>query len=72
MTLAVALGRPSAFGRRSSLGRTFRALERELADYATVADRDELAALLDGRGAGESLAADILSRQAQRDLFRAS
>ena len=47
-----------------------RVLERELADYATVADRDALAALLDGRGATDSLAAAILSRQAHRELFR--
>ena len=47
-----------------------RVLERELADYATIADRDALAALLDGRGATDSLAADILGRQAQRELFR--
>ncbi|MGY1779723.1 hypothetical protein [Geodermatophilus sp. SYSU D01036] len=49
--------------------RSRRALERELADYATTADRDELAALLEGRGAGESLAAEILGRQAHRALF---
>jgi hypothetical protein len=47
-----------------------RVLEQELADYATIADRDALAALLDGRGATDSLAADILGRQAQRELFR--
>ena len=47
-----------------------RVLEQELADYATSADRDALAALLDGRGATDSLAADILGRQAQRELFR--
>lgn len=47
-----------------------RVLERELADYATAADRDDLAALFDGRGSAGSLAADILSRQAHRELFR--
>jgi hypothetical protein len=47
-----------------------RVLERELADYATVADRDDLAALLDGRDATDSLAAAILGRQAHRALFR--
>ena len=47
-----------------------RALERELADYATVADRDDLAALLDGRGATGSLASAILGSQAHRALFR--
>jgi hypothetical protein len=47
-----------------------RLLEQELADYATAADRDALAALLDGRGATDSLAAEILRRQAHRALFR--
>ena len=48
-----------------------RALERELADYATASDRDDLAALIAGRGVGDSEAADVLVRQARRDLFRA-
>jgi hypothetical protein len=46
-----------------------RALERELADYATASDRDQLAALLAGRGVGAE-ACDILSRQARAELFR--
>lgn len=54
----------------TTVGQSRRVLERELADYATPAERDELAALLDGRGAADSLAADILSRQARRELFR--
>ncbi|MGY1784413.1 hypothetical protein [Geodermatophilus sp. SYSU D00698] len=49
--------------------RSRRALERELADYATTADRDDLTALLEGRGSGESLAAELLGRQAHRALF---
>jgi hypothetical protein len=49
-----------------------RVLARELADYSTPADRDALAALLDGRGAGDSLAAHILTGQAHRALFRNS
>ncbi len=51
--------------------RARRALERELADYATVSDRDDLAALIAGRGVADSEAADVLVRQARRDLFRA-
>ena len=47
-----------------------RALERELADYATVSDRDDLAALIAGRGDADDEAADVLARQARRDLFR--
>jgi hypothetical protein len=47
-----------------------RALESELSDYATAADRDELAALLDGRGAVDSDTVAILSGQARADLFR--
>ena len=49
-----------------------RALERELADYATASDRDDLAALIAGRGVADSEAAAVLVRQARRDLFRAN
>ena len=49
-----------------------RALERELADYATVGDRDDLAALIAGRGDADSAAAAVLVRQARSDLFRAN
>jgi hypothetical protein len=49
-----------------------RALERELADYATARDRDDLAALIAGRGVADSEAAAVLVRQARRDLFRAN
>ena len=48
-----------------------RALERELAGYATASDRDDLAALIAGRGVADSEAAAVLVRQARRDLFRA-
>ena len=51
--------------------RAARALARELADYATVSDRDDLAALIAGRGAADSETAEVLVRQARRDLFRA-
>jgi hypothetical protein len=51
--------------------RARRALERELADYATVSDRDDLAALIAGRGVADSEAATLLVRQARHDLFRA-
>ena len=49
-----------------------RALERELADYATASDRDDLAALIAGRGDADSAAAAVLVRQARGDLFRAN
>ncbi len=49
-----------------------RALERQLADYATAGDRDDLAALIAGRGAADSEADAVLVRQARRDLFRAN
>ena len=58
--------------RRQDERRTRRALARELADYATVSDRDDLAALIAGRGAADSETADVLVRQARRHLFRAS
>ena len=54
----------------TALSQSRRVLERELADYSSAADRDALAALLDGRGATDSFAAVILSRQAHRELFR--
>ncbi len=50
--------------------RSRRALAREMADYSTAAERDDLAALLVGRGAGDSLAAALLDREAYRALFR--
>jgi hypothetical protein len=52
--------------------RARRALARELADYATVSDRDDLAALIAGRGDADSDVAAVLVRQARGDLFRAS
>ena len=51
--------------------RAARALARELADYASASDRDDLAALIAGRGVTDSEAADVLVRQARHDLFRA-
>ncbi len=57
--------------RRRDERRARRALERELADYATASARDDLAALIAGRGVADSEAADVLVRQARRDLFRA-
>ena len=57
--------------RRRDERRDRRAVERELADYATAAERDDLAALIAGRGDADSEAADVLVRQARRDLFRA-
>ncbi len=59
-----------ALRRRRAERRARRAVERELADYATVSDRDDLAALIAGRGDVDSEAADVLVRQARRDLFR--
>jgi hypothetical protein len=58
--------------RRRDARRDRRAFARELADYATVSERDDLAALIAGRGDADSAAADVLVRQARRDLFRAS
>jgi hypothetical protein len=58
--------------RRRDERRARRALEHELADYATVSDRDELAALIAGRGDADSAAAAVLVRQARSDLFRAN
>jgi hypothetical protein len=51
--------------------RAARALARELADYASASDRDDLAALIAGRGVADSEVADVLVRQARHDLFRA-
>lgn len=66
------VGLLASLGRRRAQRRARRALERELAGYATVSDRDDLAALIAGRGDADGEAADVLVRQARRDLFRAS
>ena len=66
------LGLLKSLGRRRAQRRARRVLERELADYATVSDRDDLAALIAGRGDADGEAADVLVEQARRDLFRAS
>jgi hypothetical protein len=65
------LGLVNRLRRRRDERRARRALERELADYATLGDRDDLAALIAGRGVTDSDAAAVLVRQARRDLFRA-
>ena len=65
------LGFGKGLRRRLEERRTRRALARELADYATAAERDDLAALIAGRGDADSEAADVLVRQARRDLYRA-
>ena len=65
------LGLGSWLRRRRTERHAARALARELADYATVSDRDDLAALIAGRGVADSEAADVLVRQARRDLLRA-
>jgi hypothetical protein len=65
------LGLGNWLRRRRDERRARRALERELADYATVGDRDDLAALIAGRGDADSDAAAVLVRQARRDIFRA-
>ena len=49
-----------------------RTLEQELAAYATPADRDELAALIAGRGYTDCEAADVLTGQAYVDMLRDS
>jgi hypothetical protein len=66
------LGLGTWLRRRRDERRARRALERELADYATVSDRDDLAALIAGRGDADSAAAAVLVRQARSDLFRAN
>jgi hypothetical protein len=65
------LGSGSWLRRRRTERRAARALARELAGYATVSDRDDLAALIAGRGVADSEAAEVLVRQARQDLFRA-
>jgi ethanolamine utilization protein EutA (predicted chaperonin) len=65
------LGWVDSLRRRRAGRRARRALERELADYATASARDDLAALIAGHGVADSDAADVLVRQARRDLFRA-
>ena len=65
------LGSGNWLRRRQAERRAARALARELADYATVSDRDDLAALIAGRGVADSETADVLVHQARRDLFRA-
>ena len=66
------LGWTASLRRRRAERRAHRALEREIADYATASDRDDLAALIAGRGDADGEAADVLVRQARLDLFRAS
>ncbi len=66
------LGWVESLRHRRAERRARHALERELADYATVSDRDDLAALIAGRGAADSEAATVLVRQAHRHLFRAN
>ncbi len=65
------LGLGTWLRRRRTERHAARTLARELADYATVSDRDDLAALIAGRGVADREAADVLVRQARRDLFRA-
>ncbi|RBY83601.1 hypothetical protein DQ238_00445 [Geodermatophilus sp. TF02-6] len=64
------LGLPAALRRRLVQRRARRVLERELADYATAADRDDLVALITDRAPTGSDAAAILDRQTRRELFR--
>ncbi len=65
------LGLGNWLRRRRDERRARRALERELADYATAGARDDLAALIAGRGVADSETAAVLVRQARSDLFRA-
>jgi hypothetical protein len=65
------LGFGKGLRRRQEKRRARRALARELADYATASERDDLAALIAGHGDADSEAADALVRQVRRDLFRA-
>ena len=60
-----------AFGTLSVLDRAKRrVLTQELADYATPAERDELAVLIEASGARDDEVAGILRSQAQAQLFR--
>jgi putative aminopeptidase FrvX len=60
-----------SFGRARADRRARRVLAQELADYATPADRDELAALIAGRGPAGSEAASILAGKTRVQLHRA-
>ena len=59
-------------GRARSERHAHRALAQELSAYATPADRDELTALLAGRGYTDCEAADILAAQARVEMLRDS
>ena len=48
-----------------------RQLERELADYATPAERDDLAALVAGRAGADTQITRILAGHAERELLLA-
>lgn len=60
----------TSVGRARSERRAHRALAQELADYATPADRDELAALVDGLGHVDREVAEIQARQARLGMLR--
>ncbi|MGK5113182.1 MULTISPECIES: hypothetical protein [unclassified Geodermatophilus] len=67
---AACVGLRTHLGRARSRRMAHRALMQELADYDTLADRDELVALIAGRGHGDCEVARILAGQAYADLFR--
>ena len=69
---AACSGFRTRLGRARSTRRAHRALARELASYATSADRDELATLFDERGGTGDEAAVILAGQAHVAMLRDS
>lgn len=69
---AACAGLHTLVGRARVERRMHRALARELADYATPAERDELAALIGGLGYGDSEVAEIQSSQAHVGMLRDS
>jgi hypothetical protein len=69
-SLSSATGPLGLLARARADRRARRELARELADYGTPAQRDELEALIAGAGTADDRAARILRGQAQAQLFR--
>ena len=65
-----ATGPLALFARARADRRARRVLARELADFGTPAQRDELGALIAAAGATDDVAARILRGQAETQLFR--
>jgi hypothetical protein len=67
---AACAGLHTVVGRARRERRMHRALAQERADYATPAERDELAALIAGLGYGDSEVAELQARQAHVGMLR--